>query len=165
MTGMGDLDQLSTKAVLVLERSIRSAGTGITAADLIGRWCPQRLWSPGAVEPSAGQAQLLRWLRAELSIAAADQQAEAEFELSNAIALGALTLRFTGPGWLQGRRPLLFFRFERLTLTLGRMRLLTVALPLPELKRSPFFALIASSSDGWLLARGRGGGLALWKRD
>jgi hypothetical protein len=26
----------------------------------------------------------------------------------------------------------------------------------------PFFALIARNSNGWLAARGRGGGLALW---
>jgi hypothetical protein len=29
----------------------------------------------------------------------------------------------------------------------------------------PFFALIARDSNGWLAARGRGGGLALWQKD
>jgi len=29
-------------------------------------------------------------------------------------------------------------------------------------KRMPFFALIARDPSGWLAARGRGGGLALW---
>ena len=38
----------------------------------------------------------------------------------------------------------------------------------PEPRRRPFFALIARSGaadNGWLLARGRGGGLALWVLD
>ncbi len=162
---MSNLDQLSTNEVLALERTAAKQGTGLQAPALIGRWSPRRLWSAGAPEPNTGQAKLLQLLRAELKIAEADPHAVADLELSNAVGVGPFSLRFTGPGWLQGRRPLLLFHFEHLSLSLGRLQLLHVNLPAPKPKRSPFFALIGCSDDGWLLARGRGGGLALWQRD
>jgi hypothetical protein len=37
------------------------------------------------------------------------------------------------------------------------------AIPSPAPQRLPFFALIARDPSGWLAARGRGGGLALWR--
>jgi hypothetical protein len=60
-------------------------------------------------------------------------------------------------------RPLLVFRFELLELQLAGRTLLRRPLPAPEPQRLPFFALIARDSSGWLAARGRGGGLALWR--
>jgi hypothetical protein len=78
------------------------------------------------------------------------------------VQLGALELCFHGSGWLQGRRPLLLFSFERLELRLGEWILLSRALPPVPPRRQPFFALIGRG-DGWLAARGRGGGLALWQ--
>jgi hypothetical protein len=55
------------------------------------------------------------------------------------------------------------FRFEVLELQLAGRTLLRRPLPAPEARRLPFFALIARDSSGWLAARGRGGGLALWR--
>ena len=91
--------------------------------------------------------------------------------------LGALELRFTGAGRLRGARPLLEFWFERLELRLGSALLLARPLAPMEPRRLPFFALIGASRPGassglapdpgadpaWLAARGRGGGLALWR--
>lgn len=85
--------------------------------------------------------------------------------------LGPLELRFCGEARLQGRRPLLLFRFLRLQLRLGARPLidrpLPAAAPFSSLPVAglPFFALIAADPEGmWLAARGRGGGLALWQR-
>jgi hypothetical protein len=83
--------------------------------------------------------------------------------LCNAVNLGALELRFEGPGRLQGSRPLLLFSFERVELRLGDRLLLQRPLPVPAPRRMPFFALIHRDPAGWLAARGRGGGLALWR--
>ena len=46
-----------------------------------------------------------------------------------------MKLSFNGPGWLQGKRPLLCFRFERLTLELGGTTLFQRPLPEPSSER------------------------------
>ncbi|MFM9087285.1 MAG: hypothetical protein ACKOPT_03935, partial [Cyanobium sp.] len=138
-------------------------GSGLRVEDLIGRWRLDQLWGKGSSRPSSFSAALLRSLAARLEIAPG---ATAEnLRLGNAVNLGALELRFEGEGQLQGRRPLLVFWFERLQLRLGGMVLLERPLPRPQEKRLPFFALIAAerTGEGWLAARGRGGGLALWR--
>ena len=83
--------------------------------------------------------------------------------LSNAVTLGPLELRFSGVGRLVGSRPLLQFSFQELQLSLGGRVVLRRVLPEPAPQRLPFFALIARDPSGWLAARGRGGGLALWR--
>ncbi|MCX5955534.1 MAG: hypothetical protein NTW51_03800 [Cyanobacteria bacterium] len=86
-------------------------------------------------------------------------------KLTNAVKLGPLELRFQGPGWLEGRRPLLRFQFDRLEIRAGQWLLLQRSLPAPDSRRGAFFALIASGAEGrWLAARGRSGGLAVWRR-
>jgi hypothetical protein len=79
------------------------------------------------------------------------------------VNLGPLELRFRGTGRLVGRRPLLQFSFQELQLSLGGLVLLRRTLPELPPQRLPFFALIARDPSGWLAARGRGGGLALWR--
>lgn len=150
-------------ALLELERLSRREGSGLRLEDLIGCWRLDQLWGKGNSRPSSISAALLRGLAARLEIAAG---ATADhLRLGNAVNLGALELRFEGEGQLQGRRPLLVFWFERLQLRLGSMVLLERPLPRPKEKRMPFFALIAAerTGEGWLAARGRGGGLALWR--
>jgi len=73
-----------------------------------------------------------------------------------------LELRFRGAGQLLGRRPLLQFSFQQLQVSLGGRLLIQRDLPEPAARRLPFFALIARDPSGWLAARGRGGGLAVW---
>ena len=82
--------------------------------------------------------------------------------IANAVNLGALTLRFDGKAKLIGKRPLLQFSFSSLQLSLGSTVLLRRELPPVATQRLPFFALIGRDGSGWLAARGRGGGLALW---
>ena len=161
--------------LLEQERRSRQEGSGIEAARLLGTWLLVQTWPRRALQPAALSSALLRGLQASLSLAApagATGDPTAPFTIVNRVQLGALELRFEGRAWLQGRRPLLLFCFEQLKFRLGPW--LCLDRPLPGLgdgavaggrsKGLPFFALIAGGSTGWLAARGRGGGLALWRR-
>jgi len=149
----------SGEQLLALEAGVRRAGSGLGAAELVGCWQLQLVWPKGRQRPALVAAALLRGLGARLEIT---DHADG-LRLHNAVRLGALELGFRGPGWLQGRRPLLWFQFEQLELRLAGRCLWRQPLAAPaSLQRQPFFALIARDPAGWLAARGRGGGLALW---
>ena len=147
--------------LLRLERRSRQQGSGIGSAELVGVWQLDQLWAKRDASPQASAAALLRGLQARLSIEADNGGG---LQLRNSVQLGPLELRFLGPGVLRGRRPLLEFGFERWQLGWGTRVLTSGRLAAPEPRRRPFFALIAAGEDGWLAARGRGGGLALWRR-
>lgn len=152
------------EALLALERRARLGGSGLKASDLEGLWLLQRVWTRGRPDPSALSGGLLRGLRASLRIELVASPSAAPLQLTNSVRLGPLELRFQGPGWLRGRRPLLGFQFERLEIRAGERVLLQRTLPAPQPRRQPFFALIATGADrGWLAARGRSGGLAVWR--
>ena len=146
-------------ALLELEKQARRTGSGLTASDLVGCWQLNTIWPKGQTEASVLNGWLLRSIGAclEISNGSGDR-----LQLRNAVNLSGLTLQFTGPGELNGRQPLLKFRFEQVELLLGRFTLLKKKLPAPEEGREPFFALISCSPEGWMAARGRGGGLAFW---
>ena len=145
--------------LLTRERQVRHQGSGINAGDVIGCWQLQTIWPKGRSEANAFNGWLLRSLGACLEIREAGDD---HLRLRNAVNLGPVTLQFSGPGELNGGRPLLSFHFEQVRLTLGAITLLQRSLPAPAAKRKPFFALIHRDASGWLAARGRGGGLALW---
>jgi hypothetical protein len=162
----GDQKPFEGRRVLELEALARRAGSGIDAAQLAGPWELRQLWSREQATPQPPQAALLRLLGARLSISPSTGSPGQPLQLVNSVRAGALELRFCGEGRLVGRRPLLQFGFERLELRLGPRLLLQRPLPPAEPRRQPFFALIATGSDDqgrWLLARGRGGGLACWR--
>jgi hypothetical protein len=176
--------------LLALEAEVRRLGTGLVASDLAGGWMLEQVWGRGSSQPSDLSARLLRSLGARLEIqpmddsdtgavaaeavaagaaeaqgadAAAAESTPQGLAVNNAVRIGALELRFCGRGQLEGRRPLLSFAFTELRLSLGGRLLLQRHLPAPSPRRMPFFALIARHPCGWLAARGRGGGLALWR--
>ncbi len=164
--------------LLSRERRCRPNGSGIDPADLIGHWQLTATWPRNGDRPARLAGTLLQALGARLSLTAG--ATAQELQLANRVGLGALELRFVGRARLEGRRPLLLFRFDRLLLRLGSLTLLEkpLAQPLDFARQRPgelpFFALIACERDGhrsegqgvdWLAARGRGGGLALWCRD
>ena len=156
----------SGSEVLALEQSSRHRGSGLTAAKLIGHWRLHQLWSKTQAQPNAAAAALLRGLQASLRLGAGEDDA---LSVCNSVQLGALQLRFHGQGGLRGKRPLLEFWFTELELRLGQLTLWRQPINRqPKPRERPFFALIARTGDaeaGWLLARGRGGGLALWVLD
>jgi hypothetical protein len=144
--------------LFVLEQKARQSGTGLLAPDLQGCWRLEMVWPKGSRRAAAFNGWMLRGLAARLEIGS-----DAEgLLLSNAVNLGTIELRFRGRGWLQGSRPLLQFSFDQVQLSIAGFTLLRRSLPQPPPKRLPFFALIHRDPSGWLAARGRGGGLALW---
>jgi hypothetical protein len=160
--GNGD-DLPDGAALLALEKRVRRQGSGLGPAELEGRWQFTRIWPKGRPQPSPLAGVLLRGLGACLRIEAEEGNAAAPLRLTNAVTLGSLELRFQGPGWLRGRRPLLQFTFDTMQLRAGERVLWQRSLPTPPPQRLPFFALIATGPERrWLAARGRSGGLALW---
>jgi hypothetical protein len=162
--------------LLERERRSRREGSGLAPRDLVGSWRLERIWSKGSLRPATVSAAVLRGLAARLRLELDEATGEqGSMLLVNSVRLGALELRFEGTGRLQGRRPLLVFGFDRLRLLLGGRVLIERPLPPADPRRPPFFALIAAvrppasatkkESAGWLAARGRGGGLALWLAD
>lgn len=167
--------------LLKLEQRSRRQGSAIRVPDLAGSWQLVDLWDRQA-RPQAVQARLLRGLQAQLEIQPAVESGSSPatlpasaLRLRNSVRLGSVEVAFQGPGRLQGRRPLLRFSFERLQISLGRWCLWQQSLPTATATAKgagagtagePFFALIATGRDEegrWLLARGRGGGLARWR--
>ena len=144
------------------EKDVRLTGTGLRSSDLLGSWYLQTVWSKGYQNANPFSSWILRSLDARLEIEADLEDKSSDLLLSNAINLGPIELKFQGPGLLKGKRPLLTFHFDSLTLRVGGIVLLKKTLPTPNQKRTPFFALIDRNPDGWMAARGRGGGLALW---
>ena len=165
------MDHPDGPALLELERHCRqkrSSCSGLGTSELLGRWRLVEVWGKGRSNANPLNGALLRSLGAELLIEASSHDAvQGRLQLHNRVRLGALELCFSGPGRLQGTRPLLLFSFERLKLLLGDRTLWSRPLPPAQPRRQPFFALIGSGLLGegpgrWLAARGRGGGLALW---
>jgi hypothetical protein len=156
----------SGPSLLALEQAVRRHGSQRTARELLGEWWLQRLWSREGRDQGASAA-MLRGIGACLAISACgSSEAAPALQLRNRVTLGAMALEFSGPGWLSGRRPLLRFRFERMALLWGGREIWHTQLPAPAANKLPFFALIGcerSNDQGWLAARGRGGGLALWR--
>jgi hypothetical protein len=151
--------EVSARELLQLEQQARRSGSGVQPDALQGCWQLQLVWPKGQQRASAFSGWLLRGLSARLEIGVDPEG----LLLSNAVNLGAVELRFRGRGRLEGKRPLLLFSFEQLQLSLGGWRLVERTLPAPAPQRMPFFALIHRDPSGWLAARGRGGGLALWR--
>ncbi len=145
------------------EQAVRRQGTGLSGSDLLGCWTLQTVWSKGNQKANAFSGWMLRNLNARLEIREGSQVRGRNLHLCNAINLGPIELKFEGPGSLQGKRPLLVFHFESLSVSIAGVGLITKELPTPPPQRAPFFALIERNTDGWLAARGRGGGLALWR--
>lgn len=162
-------------ALLQLEARVRRQGSGLGPADLIGLWRFTRIWPKGQRQPSPLAGSLLRGFGACLRIEPGPGPEAAALQLTNAVHLGPVELRFQGPGRLEGRRPLLLFRFDTLQLRFADRVLLERTLPAPAPRRQAFFALIARgggpetsagpNAGSWLAARGRSGGLALWRRE
>jgi len=156
------INQPDGPSLLALERQVRQHGTTLEASALRGRWRLQQVWGKGATASSPLSNWVLQGLQARLEL---EHLHDRQLRVSNAVNLGPLELRFMGEGHLKGKRPLLMFSFQTMMIKAWGRSLMKRSLPASTPQRMPFFALIARSADGWLAARGRGGGLALWQLD
>ena len=152
---------ISAETILALEETAKKRGSGIVHESLNGVWRLQHTWTGKGTNPIPGTDFLLRSLGARLEL----KSSGTEWEIVNQVMAAGVQLRFEGAAQLKGKRPMLIFRFETVKLLLAGRILLERKLPEPPSRRMPFFALIAMADNGgWLAARGRGGGLALWEK-
>ena len=150
--------------ILDLENFAKKEGSGIEFIDLIGLWQFVTVWKAGKDKEDSLSSSLLRLFSASLELRENQSNEEcSSLSIINSIEFGLLSISFKGYGHLKGPQPRLPFVFECIQLKLGSVILINRTLDIPNEKDKPFFALIAiEESGGWLSARGRGGGLALW---
>ncbi|KGG16153.1 hypothetical protein EV06_0863 [Prochlorococcus sp. MIT 0602] len=147
-----------------MENLAKKNGSGIEIDSLLGHWQFVSVWKQNADKEDKLSSSLLRLFSASLDLRKLTSDKDfPTLSLSNTIEFGPLLIRFLGLGGIRGKQPLLPFFFERIELKLGKLVLINRLLNEPDEKDMPFFSLIAKSNkDGWLVARGRGGGIALW---
>lgn len=149
------------------EQLARRSGSSIEATELIAHWRLDQVFDRTGQPAGFGTSALLRAIQACLILTPqTDDPSDHALAVANQVSVGPLLLRFEGQGQLVGRRPLLQFSFAELIIKLGARTLHRRSIPTPEAKSMPFFALIKMDHHaGTLVARGRGGGLAMWTRD
>tara|TARA_Y100001968_G_C19400324_1_gene740645 strand:- start:526 stop:1029 length:504 start_codon:yes stop_codon:yes gene_type:complete len=166
---MGEIktDLPNLEKLLDLEKIARVDGSGIEFDSLIGLWKFNSVWKQGSVNKDSISTTLLKVLSARLELKKKlHPHQKDQFTIVNSIRIGLLTLSFQGIAKLERKQPLLPFYFDSIQIKLASLKILSRSLPTPELKKRPFFAMIAIDKNGkWLSARGKGGGLALWNKD
>ena len=157
----------SLEKLVELEKKARVEGSGIEYESLSGLWKFNLVWKQGSDKKDSISSTLLQVLSASLELKKDTNMPEEEnFTIANSIKFGLLTLKFSGQANLERKQPLLPFSFDFIQIKLLSLTLFKKALPKTDLKKRPFFALIAIDPDNkWLSARGKGGGLALWIKD
>lgn len=99
------------------------------------------------------------------------EPSQSTVEISNLLQFGSLLFKLTGPAKYLGKKNLLAFDFTHVQLSLfGRAiysggfrggKSQAVNFSTQSIAKLPFFAFFLIS-EGFIAARGRGGGLALW---
>lgn len=149
------------ETLLNLEREARRQGSGIQADQLNGCWQLQATWNRSGDPSTPGTDACLRALNACLILKLSPESEHIQIE--NSVQVAGFQLSFQGSAQLKGKRPLLVFSFDRVQLKIGHRICFSKAIDTPSSQRMPFFALIhLDPSQAVLIARGRGGGLALW---
>ena len=157
----------SIERLLELEKKARVEGSGIEYESLVGLWRFNSVWKQGTDKEDSISSTLLQVLSASLELKKDSKDDEKKlFTIVNTIKLGLLSLKFSGEANLERKQPILPFSFNCIQIKLASLTILKKSLPSTESKKRPFFALIAMGQNGnWLSARGKGGGLAIWRRE
>ena len=152
------------KEIKNLENISKKEGSGIEYKDLIGTWKFNSVWKKDSEEIDNISSAILKVLSAKLELKENNSLNHGiDFNIKNSISFGILSIIFFGQASLKGMKPLLFFYFKNLKISIGKLTLVNKPLKKPEEKQMPFFSLIAlSKENNWMCARGRGGGLAIW---
>ena len=158
---MKDLPNINE--IKILEKNSQKNGSGIVYEDLLGIWKFKYVWGKNSDEIKNISSSILQVLSARLELKSKSNEDQLNFEIKNSIKFGLLNFIFIGNAELKGLRPLLTFYFEELKISISNFPIFNKEFKKPKDKRMPFFSLIGiSTKDKWLVARGRGGGLAIW---
>ncbi len=165
-----------TTALLDAERQAKQQRYGMAVDSLLGNWRLQ-FTAPKKPAYKAGQpvGKGFYWpaiAPGTISFSRAEEAPDA-LAIQNQLQLGPLKLQFSGPAKFLPKKNLLAFDFVRLQVFVGGWSLLSLPIPGKTAKgesfqataigQLPFFAFFAAT-EGYMAARGRGGGLALWAK-
>jgi len=152
--------------IIDLEKFANKSGSSITYEKLIGCWNLRYVWKKSTKKVDNISSSFLQILSASLQLSRSDLTNENQgYAIQNSIRFGLLSIVFKGEAFLKGKRPVLFFYFNKVVISISKLNILKKDIKKPDTKKLPFFALIALGEDNkWLSARGKGGGLALWIR-
>lgn len=160
-----------TAALLKAERQTKQQRQQISSEALLGTW---RLWFTAPKKPAykAGQPTSGGFYMPGLAIATiCFSRDDDQLTIQNQLQVGPTRLRFTGPAKFLPKKNLLAFDFVRLQVLVGGLSLINLPLRSKAAKtgdfadtsvaKLPFFSFFAAQK-GYVAARGRSGGLALW---
>lgn len=162
------------EALLCLEKATKQHRIDYPLESLLGTW---QLWFVTGTRKqkrggiALGQGFYLpQFAPAQISF---QRSPDGPIEIGNQVQLGALRLRLTGPARYLGKKNLLAFDFTQWQLLGGSRVLLSGAMRGGDTQRAnfdemaiaklPFFAFF-HVTDQLIAARGRGGGLAIWRQ-
>tara|TARA_Y100001968_G_C19300832_1_gene688953 strand:+ start:102 stop:698 length:597 start_codon:yes stop_codon:yes gene_type:complete len=153
--------------LLYLEKISMGEGYNIEFEWLVGIWKFVSIWEKDTEDKVSIFSTLLRIFSAKIEIKKEiSPQNPLGFSISTSIHFGFLSIKFSGPGYLKAKQPLLIYFFNLIEFKSGSNVLLRRSIKEPIEKLKPFFAIIASNEiDKWLSARGHGGALILWLKE
>ena len=159
-------------ALLQTEASIRQTRSQFSESDLLGNW-RLHFVSAGKVNLSSKRLRgffLPSFLPAQIGFQRNEIHDSSPLCVTNQITIGLIQLKFTGPARFESKKNLLGFDFTRIEVIVLGQRVYEGAVPSSRTNQNfqdisigklPFFAFFAVT-DGFIAARGRGGGLAMW---
>ena len=150
--------------IIDLEKFANKNGSGISYERLIGHWNLRYVWKKGKEKVDNTSSSFLQILSASLQLSKLDlEDGKPRYAIQNSVRFGLLSIVFKGEAFLKGKRPVLFFYFNKIVISIIKINILEKDFKETDTKKLPFFALIAlGDKNDWLCARGKGGGLALW---
>ncbi|MGB3136600.1 MAG: hypothetical protein WBB18_07340 [Nodosilinea sp.] len=162
-----------TAALLKAEQQTKQQRRQFLPQALLGTW-RLRFTAPKKPITRAGQPTSGGFYIPGLAIATLSfSQTSDRLTIQNQLQVGSIRLRFTGPAKFLPQKNLLAFDFVRLQILAGTLSLLSVPLrgktttaeefDAASVGKLPFFTFFAVQ-EGYIAARGRGGGLALWAK-
>ncbi|PZV05752.1 MAG: hypothetical protein DCF32_10805 [Leptolyngbya sp.] len=162
-----------TAALLEAERQTKAERRQLAPEALLGTW-RLRFTAPKKPAYKAGKPQGSGFYMPGVAIASlCFSRDDDQLTIQNQLQVGPAKLRFTGPAKFLPKKNLLAFDFARLQVLVGNLTLINVPLRSKAAKagdfaatsvaKLPFFSFFLAE-EGYVAARGRSGGLALWVR-
>ncbi len=162
------------QALLQQEVTVRKRRIQLPEEDLIGDW---RLHFVTLGKVRSGSKRLRgffipAFVPAQISFQFSENLADSPLRVTNQITIGLIQLKFTGPARFEEKKNLLGFDFTQLAVQVAGQQVYSGAVPSNRsgqnfkdisIGRLPFFAFFAVTPS-FIAARGRGGGLAIWRK-